>query len=416
MMSRQDARAPRERARRLAEIDSVEVTIERIVEGGDGLARFEGIPIFVSRAAPGDRVRAIIVQRRRDYARAEIAELLEPGKQRQAPPCDVYDQCGGCDLQHVSDSQLELKVAAASETLRRLGGLHDLEFDVISGPSWGYRTRAQLHCRGGQLGQEDDDAERALESEPLRIGFFRRGTREVVPISSCPILDPRLNALLAELPTHLDGAERIPERLDVTLGDEGVAVAPRVPGLPSQSVTRNIGEFVLEYDARCFFQGNASMLETLVNRVVSSDGGGGDAWDLYAGVGLFTVALAKSYESVTAVDTDRIGARYARRNARRNGLKNVHVEVQSVDGFLERQSAAPDLVVLDPPRGGLSTTALERLVRLRPQRIVYVSCQTPTLARDLRTLTRAYEVSDLTFVDLFPQTAHLEAVTHLRPF
>ncbi len=421
----------RDRARTLAQVDEFETTIERLLEGGDGLARVDGIPIFVSRAAPGDRVRALIVQRRRDYGRAEIVEILEPGPQRESPRCPVYESCGGCDLQHVADTQLEQKVEAALETLRRLGGVNVRDPEIVSGPSWGYRTRAQFHVArpqsdGSEEGAEDtqEDGQQgavpapsalsASRDEPLQIGFYRRGSRDVVPIEHCPVLDPRLNTFLAELPRSLEDLDRVPERIDVTLGDDGLAVAPRLGELPSRAVSRRVGSYHLEYDARCFFQGNASLLEQLVDKVVARDEGGEAAWDLYAGVGLFATALAKHYQKVTAVETDRIAARYARRNARRNRLANIEVEAQSVDGFLQQRTDVPDLVVADPPRGGLSKGALRDLVRLRPRRVVYVSCQAPTLARDLRTLTRHYEVRRLSFVDLFPQTAHLEAVTHLH--
>ena len=398
-----DSDATRRRAQLLAQLDEVEVTVERIVEGGDGLARAKGLPIFISRAAPGDRLRVRIVQRRRDYGRAEIVEILEPGPARQKPPCEVYELCGGCDLQHVSEAQLEIKVSAAQETLRRLGGITVSSPRVLSGSSWGYRTRAQLHLEVAGVGEERE----------VQLGFFKRRSREVVGISACPVLDGELNELLGALPERLREVENLPNRLDMTVGDDGVAVAPRIAGLPSQSVTRRVGDTVLEYDARCFFQGNAGLLERFVDCVVGGSRAGQRAWDLYAGVGLFTIALSRSYERVVAVETDRIAARYATRNARRNRSTNVSVEVRSVDGYLAQQDEAPDLVVIDPPRGGLSSSALERLLELRPPRITYVSCQVPTLARDLRSLCRDYELEELTFVDLFAQTAHLEAVAQL---
>ena len=165
---------------RLAAVDELEVVIEQLVSGGDGLARFEGIPIFVALAAPGDRLRVRIVERRPHYGRAEIIEIVEPGPARREPPCAHFPECGGCDLQHLADeAQGSLKAEAVRETLERLGRVRlPADTRLITGSSWGYRLRTQVH------------AETALEGS--RVGYRRRGSHQLVAVEACPVCRPEL--------------------------------------------------------------------------------------------------------------------------------------------------------------------------------------------------------------------------------
>lgn len=400
---------------RLAEVDEVEVTVDRLVAGGDGLARFEGIPIFIPRSAPGDRLRARLVDRRPDYGRAEIVEILAPGPDRREPPCPYFARCGGCDLQHLEDAaQVRHKAAAVLETLARIGG-EDVaaqlpaEPEVIADEPWGYRLRTQLHTRG--------------EGDAVEIGYHRRGSRELVPVASCPILVPELERLLPALPLVLP--ERPPRRLDLAAGDDGaITAAPVVEGLDHGPVSRTIeipgetsdgaaaGTFTYAYDARCFFQIHAGLLGELIAHAVGP-WTGERAFDLYAGVGLFSLPLARRYRRVTAVEGDRIAARYARNNARSNRLPAVEVVTQSIDTWVESLPAAADRVLADPPRGGLTLRLRAALMRHRPLRLTYVSCHPATLARDLRRLLTAYRLDRLALIDMFPQSGHMEAVAQL---
>ena len=392
-------------AARLAEVEEVEIEIEKLVAGGDGLGRWEGIPLFVPRAAPGDRLRVALVDRRPDYGRAEIVEVLTPGPGRRQPPCPHYARCGGCDLQHIEDDlQTELKAAAVIETLRRLGGIRlEREPQIVRGASWGYRLRAQLHT------------ETAAESGRVRVGYHARGSRDLVPVDSCPILMPRLEGLLQELPTVLSG-EVAPRRLDLAAGDEGISTAPVVEGLPHGPVSLSLeladGPLEYSYDARCFFQAHRGAVSELVERAVGPWKGGA-AFDLYAGVGLFSLALARRYDRVTAVEGDRVAARYARKNARTNRLDGLQVIGQAVESWIAGLPAAAPRVLVDPPRGGLPLLVRKALVEARPRRLTYVSCHPATLARDLQRLLRLYRLEELTLIDLFPQTGHIEAVAQL---
>ncbi len=408
---------------RLAGVDEVEVTVEKLVAGGDGLARFEGTPLFVPRAAPGDRLRVRLTERRPDYGRGEIVEVLEPGPGRREPPCPFFERCGGCDLQHLEDGlQVRWKAAAVVETLARIAGLQPPEdLRVISGDAWAWRLRTQLHVEpaGGPDGRP-------------AVGYFERASHDLVAVDRCPILVPELEGLIPRLPALLAWAASppggaagpagggsdapTPRRLDLAAGDgEQVTTAPRVEGLPHGEVAVAVGRYTYRFDARCFFQGHRGLLPELVDAVLGpAEDAGESAFDLYCGVGLFTLPLAARYRRVVGVEGDRLAVRYARRNARRNGSGGVEIEGRAVESWIGLLPEGVDRVVVDPPRTGLKGRVLDVLTDRAPKRITYVSCHPAALARDLKTLTQTYEVQSLTLADLFPQTGHMEAIVQLK--
>lgn len=385
---------------RLIEVEELELTIEQLVDGGDGLGRFEGIPIFVPRSAPGDRVRARLVERRPGYGRAEIVELLAPGAGRREPACPHFARCGGCDLQHLEyRRQLELKAEATLETLRRLSALTvPTPQAIFAAEPWGYRLRAQLHTRPVGGGVE--------------VGYHARGSRQLVAVDRCPVLAPALERELATLGRRLPAGA--PSRLDLALGDgDEVSYSPLVEGLPHGELSRRVGEHEYLFDARCFFQGHSGLLAPLVERVVG-EATGATALDLYGGVGLFALPLARRYARVVLVEGDRIAARFARKNVRLNGLENVDVVPQAVESWVGSGLVEGlDRVVLDPPRDGLSLVVRRLLVARPPRAVTYVSCHAAALARDLKELGERFAVVSLALFDLFPQTGHMEAVVEL---
>jgi 23S rRNA (uracil1939-C5)-methyltransferase len=386
-------------ALKLAALDEIEVTVEKLVAGGDGLARHEGIPIFVARSAPGDRARVRLVERRPDYARAEIVALLAPGPGRRTAPCPYFADCGGCDLQHLEDSlQVRYKAEALVETLSRLGGVGaPASMEVLTGEMWSYRLRTQLHTG------------RDAQGRP-QVGYHARGSHTLVPVRACPILDPALEGELPGLPARL--GDEPPTRIDLLAGDGGnLTAAPLVGDLPHGEVSLAVGDFSYRLDARCFFQAHRSLVGKLVERAVG-EWEGERAVDLFAGVGLFSLPLARRYRSVVAVEGERVSARYARGNAQRNKLANVEVVAQAVESWV-RALPAVDRVVVDPPRGGLASPVRRALLERRPARLTYVSCHAATLARDLKELAAAYRLEGLTLLDLFPQSGHLESVAQL---
>lgn len=389
---------------RLAELEEIEVRVEKLVEGGDGFARFEGIPIFVPLSAPGDRLRVQLTDRRPGYGRAAIVEILEPGPERREAPCPHYERCGGCNLQHLDENaQLAHKVKAVRETLKRLGGIEaPPKVTVVPGHAWGYRLRAQLQVAETDRGRE--------------AGYFARGSHDLVPIDRCPILVPELAEALPRLAGSL--SEVTHARIDLTAGDARAwTLSPPIEGLPQGPVETRVGDFVYAYDARCFFQAHRQLTPALVDHVLGPETGDekGAAYDLFAGVGLFSLPLARRYERVVAVEGDRVAGRFARKNARANGLKNVTVEPQSVDSFVRMLPPGTARVVVDPPRLGLSFELRRALIEKRPRRLTYVSCDAATLARDLKQMSSAFRIESLALLDMFPQTGHMELVVQMTP-
>ena len=440
-MSDREEQRPRPRpgsaGARLAELDEVEVTVEKLVAGGDGLGRFEGIPLFVPRSAPGDRLRVRLTERRPDYGRAEIVELLEPGPGRREPPCPFFADCGGCDLQHLDDDlQPRLKAEAVLETLVRLGKLEIPEdLKVITGDPWGYRLRARLQVERAALGTRGPVPEEGTEEGPkygLAVGYHRRGSRDLVAVDRCPILVPELEELLPRLPRVLgEAGGRTPARLDVAAGEAGagrITASPVVEGLPHGEVSLEVDGLTYAYDARAFFQAHRGLVGKLVEAVVGSDeatrnasketdadaGADETALDLYAGVGLFALPLARRYGRVVAVEGDTVAARFCRNNARRNRLGHVEVVSRALETWIRELPQGAARAVVDPPRAGLHRKVRQALFRHGPRWLTYVSCHPATLARDLRQLGNRYRLESLTLIDLFPQTGHMEVVAQLR--
>ncbi len=388
-------------AEQLEETDQIEVQVEKLVDGGDGLARHEGLPIFVPRSAPGDRLRVRLVERKTGYCRAEIVEILSAGAGRREPPCRHYERCGGCSLQHLEEStQLKCKAEAVRETLRRLGDIETLpKVTVVPGRPWGYRLRAQLYVEG------DEDA---------KVGFFARGSHDLEPVEQCPVLVPELEDNLAALGSALGSASH--RRVDLTAGDDSCwTVSPPVEDLPQGEVRTRIGDITYSYDARCFFQSHRQLIPALIEHALGPDTGKeqGTAYDLFAGVGLFSLPLARRFERVIAVEGDRIANRFTKRNAKLNGIKNLTVERQSVESWIRMLPPKRALVVVDPPRLGLTHQIRRALVEQRPRRLTYVSCHAATLARDLKQMSRGFRIESLAMLDMFPQTGHMELVVQL---
>lgn len=399
--------APTERrpGARFAELDEVELTIEKLVDGGDGLGRVAGAPVFVPRSAPGDRVRVRLVERRPGYARGEIVDLLEAGPGRIEPRCPHFARCGGCDLQHLDrQTELRAKSEATLETLRRLSKLElPAPRSIAAGAEWGWRARTGVRLRRRDGG--------------LEVGYFERGSREFVPVRTCPVLAPALEAAVLALadPKVPADSQEPPERIDLAVGEDGsISAAPPWGELEGGEIRQRVAGFELGWDARCFFQGHRGLLDRLVGLAVGEEGGE-TAYDLFGGVGLFALPLARRYDRVVLVESDRIAVRYASRNVRRARLENVEIVGRSVEGWLgEGLPQGADRVVVDPPRDGLSRVARRLLLGRAPKRLTYVSCHPAALARDLAELAERYRVATLDLVDLFPRTGHMEVVAQLE--
>ena len=383
----------------------LDVSIEKWVYGGEGLTRVDGKVILVPFALPGEKVR---IESARGV-HANLLEVVESAPERVAPPCALFARCGGCHYQHAPyEFQLARKVEILREQLRRVGKItYSGEINVVSGPALGYRNRVQIHITGG------------------RLGYLAAGSHEMVAVEKeCPISSPRVNQALTEMRERLSHPKfpRFVRSFELFTNETDVQVNIIEADRP---VARTFFEWcnsaiTLDYPAssstfrvspRSFFQVNRFLVDQLVETALAGCSGNA-ALDLYAGVGLFALPMARLFSSVIAVEGGASAIRDLEFNAARAGV-NVRAEHALVEEYLAKLDAVPDFVLADPPRAGLGKNIVKELLRLSPPQITIVSCDPATLARDLSALSN-YSIERLTMVDLFPQTYHMEAVAALR--
>lgn len=394
--------------------DETETVIERIVPGGFGLGYGGGRTLFVSRAAPGDRLRVRIDRQHGRVAHASIVDILEPGPDRVPEAHPLLSRCGA-DFQHLRyDAQLAAKSEMIADSLRRIGGI-DLSDPIEVAPSpmvWEYRARAEWR------------------HDPHRpaLGYVESGTRRVVDLLEDPFVVPALAERYQELRAMLE-AGRLPEwatELRAAAGDDGVSFAPPLELPQPVAVHTTVAGERYAYDADCFFQANPFVLDGLITEALRYAPEAGAppspasrlAIDLYCGVGLFTVPLARRFSQVIGVEGQPRAAEFAVRNVAAAGLTHARIRTASVERWLEgayRSHGRTPFVLLDPPRTGLPAHGLRMLPRLRPSRVTYVACDPSTLARDLKGLRASgYELASVMGFDMFPQTHHVEIVAHLQ--
>ena len=417
---------------------SFELIPEKLVYGGAALGHAEGRTVLVPFALPGERLEVESVRTAKGVIHARPIRILEAASRRIAPPCAYFARCGGCHYQHLSaEHQTSTKVEILRETLRRLGKIEwESDITVHAAESRGYRNQAQLKVAGMPDGQ-------------VELGFFEAESHRLFPVDECLILSPRLNGVLGELRSaewmgRLGDIHEIDlladdrdERVVVTLRGRGNSkknealagdLLRRIQAVVSVGVegdegARVFGGAALEYavppfryrvSPGSFFQSSRFLLPELVE-AVTGDISGGLALDIFAGVGLFTLPLAKRFERVLAVEAHPGSARDLAANAKAHDCDNVRVAHETAYDFLRRFAQSDfDGVILDPPRAGAGVAALKLLINCRPRRIHYVSCSPPTLARDLAYLTsRGYRLISVEMFDFFPQTFHIECLAKL---
>lgn len=411
----------------------MELSIEKLIYGGDGLARLPadehgpGKAVFVPFVLQGEKVDASIIEQKKGFARARLDKLVAESPDRITPHCRYFQHCGGCHYQHTSyEHQLDIKVAILKENLRRMAKLELSDIQVHPSPPWNYRNRSRFK----------------VQSSPFAIGYFKFNSHELLPVEECPISSPLINRAIAKVweMGKAEGVEEIEffanaedrQLLAGVYGDaqrfaeELKAAVPEIsgvsvfPGTAAAKACAPLGTGELTYTTRhagyrvsagAFFQVNRHLTDQLVS-LVTEGRSGRTALDLYAGVGLFSSVLSREFERVVAVESSPLS--YA--DLQYNSAANVKAVRSMSEQYLKNVSGKlqPDLVVMDPPRSGLGDSVIHSLVNLGAPRMTYVSCDPATLSRDLGGLLKAgYRVEQAHLVDLFPQTYHLESVFHL---
>jgi len=428
----------------------MQLKIEKLIYGGDGLARLPanesgpGKTVFVPFSIDGEEVEADIIEQKRGFARARPRQTLDASPDRVEPRCPYFSQCGGCQYQHVRYThQIEAKSAILLETLKRTAKIElPCKLEIHPSPEWNYRNRTRLK----------------IQTAPeFVLGYYKFRSHELLPIEQCPISSPLINRAIADawsvgrdgnVPTEIREVELFADHADSRLLVEvycqpGVAPAsglqiaeklaqilPQVTGVSvfEQVSTDQIvepkcmasfGDTALVYETKlaryqvragAFFQVNRFLIDELVG-IVTDGASGKLALDLYAGAGLFSTVLAKSFAQVIAVEASQT----SHADLRHNAPQEVKAVLATTEQYLGQVSGLrPDLVVVDPPRGGLGENVIRGLAKLDAPEVTYVSCDPSTLARDLRMLIGlGYRVMGAHLIDLFPQTYHIESIFHL---
>lgn len=415
------------------------VRAESPVYGGFVLGR-NGKVIFIKGAIPGELVEINITESRKDYTIGEVTRVIEASEFRRRPPCPYFGDCGGCQLQYIQyERQVTLKEEILRESLHRIGGIQIDEISSLTDNEFFYRHRVQFKV-----------------SQDGKIGFFKEGTREVVAIDRCLVCMEPINDLIARLKgidlrgvkeihvisgdslSILIKGDRAPQKVFDLLGTP-VIKEDTVQAILDSGVSGiafengdSIGKdyITLEYEGLRytvtpwgFFQGHWALNKKVVNLIIEKLSPLEDkkVIDLYSGAGNFSLPIAKRASEVISIEENHYAIEDGKRNAMINGIKNcLFIKAPVEDVFKNRkkwkviEGRRYDIVILDPPRPGLSLELCKGLLDLNSERIVYVSCNPSTLARDIKRLKEKYEIESVIMVDFFPNTYHIEAIAFLR--
>jgi 23S rRNA (uracil1939-C5)-methyltransferase len=345
----------------------LELTIHDIAFGGKGVARTEGMVVFVPFVIPGEAVTARITRRKKKFAEADLVAVREPSPDRVEPLCKYFGECGGCAYQHIRYArQLEIKSAQVEQTLRRLGGIAapPMRPPIPSPSEYGYRNRIRVHADG------------------QKIGFYRADRHELVDIDHCPIAALPVNENLTRL------------RRGLTQEGDYVLTAH---GKGDYFVQTN--DAVAAAMLQCVESQISPTMKTLI--------------DAYSGAGFFARELAARFEQVIGIEENERAVEYARRVAGPNESYVAGDVAIRLGDVLAGVNARETCLILDPPAAGATGRVLDFILGAQPAEIIYVSCDPATLARDLEILCRTYKLQTVTPLDMFPQTAEIEVVAHL---
>lgn len=390
-------------------MNSKTVRIHSLAQGGAGIGvREDGKKLFVSGALPGEVVSYRLTGEKSSWAQGEVEEIVEPSPHRVTPRCPYYDACGGCDLMHLAaEKQAEAKHRLFIEALERIGGIPEGSLELVppaSARGWGYRSRVAFHVDAGKR----------------QAGFLGRRSHGLVSLPTCPVLVPMLSRLLERQDERLwtaashggAGAGRNPahslQRITIFSGDSDISC----DGTPVAATVNGVSFHV---SAKVFFQSNRLLLPSLVDFVLAHvQGEGGRVMDLYAGVGTFSAFLERTGRSVVAVEREPRCLELARLNAPHTRFFTAAAEKWRPPSGKNTDADKVDTVIVDPPRTGLEASVPALIASWKPERVIYVSCDSVTLARDLRKFTsEGYSPITGQVFDLYPQTSHYESAVVL---
>ena len=386
----------------------LEFTVDSLTNLGQGVGRVDGWVVMVPFVIPGERVKVRIFRNFQNYSDADLVEVLEASPDRIEPKCPLYERCGGCQYQHISyERQLTEKTQHVKELMQKLGDI-DFPVDLAHGSSQVYHYRSKITPH---YNRPDKDG-----SQP--IGFLQYGRRnQIIDVEHCPIATDAINEALPEAREEAlrSGGKKRRQRGGTLLMRH---VLEGVVKDPQEIVSERVGKLTFQFKAGEFFQNNPYILPDLVDYVASEASAEGARYlvDAYCGVGLFALSTAKSFEQVAGVEISEPAVRWAQANCKISGIKNARFVIGKAEAIFKglRFPSEETAMVIDPPRKGCDESFRQQLLQYRPQRLVYVSCDPATQARDLKDFIEGgYKITKVQPFDLFPHTRHIENVVSL---
>ncbi len=454
--------------------DIIELRIDRVAHGGEGVARADGFVVFVKGGVPGDVVRAALTRKKKDFAEARVVELIEASPDRVVAPCAYFGHCGGCQWQHVRyEKQLEYKKGLVEEALARIGGLSGIPIHdpIESEKIFGYRNKMEFSFSNKPWVIHYPTEEGSLMSDHLALGLHVPGTfHKVLDIDACLLQEDRGKEILLavkrfakesgvpayDLKSHTgfwrfltirysscfrewmvnvitsEHRKELMESLakvltssfhdvvtvvnNITARKAAIAVGEWQSVITGQGTIQDrIGPYSFQISSNSFFQTNTAGAAKLYGKVAefAELTGSENVLDLYSGTGTIPIFLSDRCRRVVGMEISESAVVDARKNCRSNGIENCQFILGDIRTGLVSFPFKPDILVIDPPRAGMHEEVAERVLDLDTGKVVYVSCNPATMARDLALLKRVYEVAEIQPVDMFPQTHHIESVAKL---
>ncbi len=408
----------------------MKVKVEKMIAGGFALSRENGKIYLIKGAYPEEIVDIEMVKKKKDLSFCKVKRVIKASPNRIIPPCKHFKECGGCEWMNMKyDEQLRLKSDVFVDQMRHMAKIVIDNPEIIPTKAYAYRNKMEMVVRNGEM------------------GFFKRGTHNFVKIEKCMLATETLNALKLNVEESLKRHKRFVSNIDHVIFREANGkttviftsnkklTPPRIENVDNVVTLENHSHVVVagrqkihkgngilhvnmcnvkyEVPAKAFFQINYLGAKSLVNIVKEYAGSGGELLDLYCGVGFFSLQLSKVFKKVIGLESSPASIRIARKNARINDAFNVRFSLSKVQDWNPKTHF--DVVIMDPPRTGLDRGVVEKVSTLAPQKIIYVSCDVSTFARDVKEfMNNGYTVEDLKLVDMFPQTHHVESVALIK--
>lgn len=442
--------------------EKYEILINNVSHQGEGIGRVENFAVFVPGAIKGEKIEVKITEIRKNFARGELEKIILPSLNRVKPPCSVFNLCGGCHLQHINyKKQLEMKKEIVENVLSRIGN-QNIDVMPIIGMEipWRYRNKGHFHL--------------ARENENITLGFYQSKSHDLVPVSRCLLFSQNINSLIKYLEKELT-RQKITiynhktdkgnfrgivlreskytgeimiifitreERwyLDENFLNNLIIAFPQVVSL-CQNINKNpkmalfgkdfrilkgktfiedhIGSFKFKISPSSFFQVNVLQTEILYKKILeyANLSGKETVIDSYSGTGTISIYLAGKAKKVYGLELQKGAVRDAWANGELNNLSNLKFFSGKAESWLYKwiqRGEKVEVIIIDPPRRGCSREVLKNIIKIKPEQILYVSCDMPTLARDIKYITQnGYNIEEVQPIDMFPHTSHIECLVHL---